>query len=128
MQAEDEKTNGSAAKEQQHTSTVCVHVGGAAQIVTAEMEGRDDCPQKVEGHENGTDFSDMSQEIYAIVRQYQAARRSREQSEQNIPALNILKQATIHEDQAPIVARGEGDKEKEKKTVTQTVLVRVPKC
>lgn len=86
------------------------------------MEKNGNCPQKVEGYENVSDFSDMSQGFYTVVLQYQAARRSREQSERNIPALNILKQATIHEDQAPIVARGEGDKEKEKKTVTETVL------
>ncbi|PFX16558.1 hypothetical protein AWC38_SpisGene19182 [Stylophora pistillata] len=45
-----------------------------------------------------------------------------EQEDQNIPIQAFItpKQATIHE--APIVASGEGDKEKEKKTVTETVL------
>ncbi|XP_022785870.1 uncharacterized protein LOC111326196 isoform X3 [Stylophora pistillata] len=107
------QTNGSAAKEQQHTSTVCVHVGGAVQIVTAEMEGSDDCPQKVEGHENGTDFSDMSQEIYAIVRQYQAARRVQSEHNMPIPAVSTPKTATVHEDEAPILGSGEGEKNKD---------------
>lgn len=87
------------------------------------MEKNGNCPQKVEGYENVSDFSDMSQGFYTVVLQYQAARR--EQEDQNIPIQAFItpKQATIHEDhEAPIVASGEGDKEKEKKTVTETVL------